>query len=105
MAKYPPSNTGANCKGGGRVSGRPRFEIVDHASKGSLCGRFSLIDDQVLCLLNILLQTLPKIGVSRWRAKPRQIRDQFRSSSLDLELKTANFCVAQFGPPFPLESR
>src|SRR5512141_98916 len=105
MAKYPPSNTGANREGGGRVSGGLRFDIVDHALKGRLCGRFGLIDDRVLRLLYILLQALPKIGVGRWRAKPRQIRGQFRSSSLDLELETANFCVAQCGPPFPLESR
>src|SRR6476660_3306119 len=105
MAKYPPSDTGANRKGGGGISGRLRFEIVDHALKGVLGGRFRLIDDQVLRLLCILLQTLPKIGVGRWRAKPRQIRGQFRSSSLDLELETANVCVAQCDPPFPLESR
>jgi len=82
-----------------------QLDTRDHAMKGGLCGRYSLIDNRVLRLLYILLQTLPKIGVSRWRAKPRQIRGQFRSSSLDLELKTANVCVAQFGPPFRLESR
>src|SRR6476619_1913695 len=103
MAKCPPSNTGANRKGGGRVSGRLRFEIVDYALKGRLRGRFGLIDDQVLRLLCIMLQTLSKIVVSRWRAKPRQIRGQFRSSSLDLELETANVCVPQFGPPFLLK--
>src|SRR6476659_3870586 len=105
MAKCPPSNTGANRKGGGRVSGRLRFEIVDHALKGSLRGRFGLIDDQVLCLVYILLQTRPKIGVGGWRAKPQQIRGQFCSSSLDVKLETANVCVAQLGPPFLLKSR
>ena len=100
MAQYPPGNTGANRKGGGWVSGRPRFDIVDYALNGRLRGRFSVIDNKVLRLLGLVLQTLPKIGVGRWRAKPRQIRGQFRSSSLDLELKTANVCVAQVDPPF-----
>jgi hypothetical protein len=59
MAKYPPSNTGANRKGGGGVGGRLRFEIIDHALKGRLRGRFGLIDDQVLRLLCLLLQTRP----------------------------------------------